>query len=197
MGKIVKKLTFGAKAIQAHFLFDNLSVEICGWMRSILKPVNPNTSDMIGAAMLKIQNGKYSIVGTPSVPDMNAPHEFHGTSGDVTVPASAHARDRFCGFSPRSSNAVRYSRAGKTSAMYWSAATIFNPIADTTTAAINCPVVFARSRIGLISFASSLNSSSNVPKATAPMMIQTVGNMLRIPPRERRLSTAGMPEFVR
>src|SRR5271157_5077244 len=105
-------------------------------MRSILKPVKPNTRDMIGAAMLKKQNGKYSIVGMPSVPDINAPHEFHGTRGDVTVPASAAGRDRFCGFRPRFSNAMLYIRRGNTSAMYWSAATIFNPIAVTTTAAI-------------------------------------------------------------
>ena len=45
--------------------------------------------------MLKKQNGRYISVGTPSVAAMNAPHEFQGTSADVTVPPSAAARDRF------------------------------------------------------------------------------------------------------
>src|SRR5215472_8102305 len=89
-----------------------------GLMRSILKPVNPRKSDMMGAVMLKMQNGRYSTVGMLSVAAMNAPHEFHGTSGDVTVPASAHARDRFCAFNPRFSNSRRYRRTGSTSAMY-------------------------------------------------------------------------------
>jgi hypothetical protein len=56
-----------------------------------LKPVNPNKSDMMGAVMLKMANGRYAMVLTPSAAAMYAPHEFHGTRGDVTVPASAAA----------------------------------------------------------------------------------------------------------
>ena len=44
--------------------------------------------------MLKMQNGRYKMVGIPNTAAINAPHEFQGTSGDVNAP-SATARDRF------------------------------------------------------------------------------------------------------
>jgi len=69
------------------------------------------------------------------------------------------------------SNEVRYGRAGNTGAMYCSAAMISNPIAVATTAAIQRPVVFGRSRIGSTSLVGRSNSSSTVPKTTAPTMM--------------------------
>jgi hypothetical protein len=57
--------------------------------------------------MLKKQNGRYTNVGTPSTAAMNAPHEFHGTSGEVTVPLSAASRDRFVGARPLLANSAR------------------------------------------------------------------------------------------
>ena len=54
---------------------------------------------------------------------MNAPHEFHGTSGEVTVPLSAARRDRLVGASPRRPNSARNTLVGSTRAMYWSPAT--------------------------------------------------------------------------
>ncbi len=47
--------------------------------------------------MFKKANGAYVSVETPSVCAMNAPHVFHGTNTDVSVPASSSDRDRFFG----------------------------------------------------------------------------------------------------
>ena len=51
---------------------------------------------------------------------MYAPHVFHGTSGEVTVPESSTARLRTCGARPRLRNSPRNIRAGSTTATYWS-----------------------------------------------------------------------------
>ena len=62
---------------------------------------------MIGLNRLKKQNGRYEMVGTPSTPAMYAPQLFHGTSGEVTVPASSTVRDSIRGAMPRWRNASR------------------------------------------------------------------------------------------
>ena len=74
---------------------------------------------------------------------MNAPQEFQGTSGEVTVPASAASRDRLVGARPRFSNSTRNTRAGSTSAMYWSPAKMFSPSAFANTVKYSRPVVVA------------------------------------------------------
>ena len=59
---------------------------------------------------------------------MNAPHEFHGTSGDVTVALSAaKAATGSAEPKPRAANSARNIRLGSTSAMYWSPATTLSP----------------------------------------------------------------------
>ena len=58
----------------------------------------------IGLRILKKQKGKYAAVDTPSTPDMYAPHVFHGTSTEVTVPESSTARESVSGARPRRSN---------------------------------------------------------------------------------------------
>src|SRR3954451_5475661 len=58
---------------------------------------------------------------------MYAPHVFHGTSTDVTVPESSTARDSTCGASPRRSNSPVNMRAGSTSATYWEPAMTASP----------------------------------------------------------------------
>ena len=65
-------------------------------------------------------------------------------------------------------------RTGRTSAMYWSAATIFNPTAVAAVVKNKRPVVRARAMIGSINFASRPNYSSNAPKLTAAMINQIV-----------------------
>jgi hypothetical protein len=43
---------------------------------------------------------------------------FHGIKGDVSVAESSRARDRFLGWSPRSTKLSRYIRPGMMMAMY-------------------------------------------------------------------------------
>ena len=52
--------------------------------------------------MFSTQYGRYSTVGTPSAPDMNAPHVFQGISGEVIVPPSSRVRERLRGARPLS-----------------------------------------------------------------------------------------------
>ena len=70
---------------------------------------------------------------------MYAPHVFHGTSGEVTVPESSTARLSTSGASPRRSNSSRNIRLGRTSATYWSPAVTFRLIALAFTARIRLP----------------------------------------------------------
>jgi hypothetical protein len=58
---------------------------------------------------------------------MNAPHEFQGTRGEVTVPLSAASRDRLVPASSLRANSARNTLEGSTSAMYWSPATRLSP----------------------------------------------------------------------
>ena len=49
----------------------------------------------------------------------------HGISADVGIPEAPTARDSTTGASPRSAIAFLNMRAGRTTAMYWSAVTMF------------------------------------------------------------------------
>lgn len=62
--------------------------------------------------------GKYEAVETPSTPEMYAPHVFHGTRTEVTVPESSTARDSDSGARPRRSNSPWNILLGRTSATY-------------------------------------------------------------------------------
>lgn len=127
---------------------------------------------------------------------MKAPHEFQGTSGEVTVPASAAARDSTWGAKPRSANTFLKVFTGSTSAMYWSAATTFKPSAMPAVVANSRPSLFARAIRGSTSFPIRPNSWSRVPKVTAPRISQIVPSMLSIPPRESSRSTSASPELA-
>src|SRR3712207_2534527 len=124
---------------------------------------------------------------------MNAPHEFHGTSGDVTVPLSAVNRDRLVGARPRCANSTRKMRAGRTRAMYWSPATTFRPKAHANTVTNSRPVLFAAAIIGSTSREIRPNRSSRTPNVTAPKISQSVNSMLDMPPRETSRSTSATP----
>ena len=82
---------------------------------------------------------------------MNAPHEFHGTSGEVTVPLSAARRDRFGRREAAPVELGPEHLGGSTSAMYWSPATMLSPNALANTVRNSRPVVFAGPTIGSIS----------------------------------------------
>jgi len=114
---------------------------------------------------------------------MKAPQEFHGTSGDVTVPLSAASRDRFVGARPRLANSARKMRDGSTRAMYWSPATTFSPKPQANTVRNSRPVPRAAPIIGFTSRPIRPNSSSNAPSVTAPKISHRVSSMLSMPPR--------------
>ena len=97
--------------------------------------------------MLKKQNGRYASVGTPSTAPMNAPHEFHGTSGEVTVPLSAASRDRFGRREAALVELHAEDPAGSTSAMYWSPAKTFSPKRVANTVKYSRPVRRRAARI--------------------------------------------------
>src|SRR4051794_22223427 len=101
----------------------------------------------MGLRMLKKQYGAYDAVDTPSTPEMYAPHVFHGTSTDVTVPESSTARESTSGARPRRANSPRKARAGRTSATYWSPAITFIPTPLAFTARISRPRERARATI--------------------------------------------------
>ena len=86
--------------------------------------------------------------------------------------------------------------AGSTSAMYWSPATTLSPNAHAKTVRNSRPVLFAAANIGSISRLIRPNSSSSVPKVTAPMISQSVISMLSMPPRDSSRSMSAMPESI-
>jgi len=127
---------------------------------------------------------------------MNAPQEFQGTSGDVTVPLSAARRDRFVRSRPRRANSARNTRVGSTRAMYWSPATMLSPMATANTDRNSRPVVRVPAMTGSTRRPMSPNSSSSAPNVTAPMISQSVGSIDAMPPRDRRRSMSPMPDSI-
>jgi hypothetical protein len=61
---------------------------------------------------------------------MKAPQEFHGTSGEVTVPLSAASRDRSVGARPRRASSARKIVVGSTSATSptWDVSRVATPL---------------------------------------------------------------------
>src|SRR5215211_5962712 len=118
---------------------------------------------------------------------MYAPHVFHGTSGDVTVPESSTARLSTCGASPLRRNSSRYIRAGRTSATYWSPAVTLRPIPLEFTASMRLPRDLARVTIGRSSRSRKPACSRIAANAIAASTSQTVVSRLAIPPREKKL----------
>jgi hypothetical protein len=127
---------------------------------------------------------------------MNAPQEFQGTSGEVTVPLSAARRDRLVAASPRLANSARNTRDGSTRAMYWSPATTLSPKPQANTVTYSRPVLVADRISGSTRRAIKPNSSSNAPKVTAPTISHSVSSMLSMPPRDSSWSISPIPESI-
>ena len=125
---------------------------------------------------------------------MNAPQVFQGTSGDVSVPASSSARDRFFGCRPRRWNSARNIRPGSTIAMYWSDAITFIPNAVASVAAMRLPVPVTAPRMAAAIRCSMPVVSITPPNIIAERISQTVVNMLDMPPRDSSSSSAALPE---
>ena len=90
-------------------------------------------------------------------------------------------------------NSRRKIRLGITTAMYWSPARTFSPIAVAATVAMSCAAVLARLTRGRISRSRKPACSMIAAKLSAPRMSQTVVSMLAMPPRENSVSTASLP----
>src|SRR5699024_9182814 len=129
------------------------------------------------------------IVDTPNVVAINAPQVFHGTRGEVIVPASSNVRDRFLDFKPRLSYSSAYILPGTIIDMYCSQPTILEDIQVTTVAATKLPVFLANLIICSTS-TSNIFVNSNIPPKHIAMMINEMVNMTdSIPPLFSKLST--------
>ena len=124
---------------------------------------------------------------------MYAPQLFHGTSGEVTVPASSTVRDSMRGAIPRFSNSARYTRLGMTIATYWSPAMTFRPMQVPITAAIRRPVDLAPARMGRMRRSRNPASSMIAAKERAPSTSQIVFSIDAMPPREKSASIVSLP----
>ena len=97
------------------------------------------------------------------------------------------------GASPRSANSTRKIRLGITTAMYWSPARMFRPIAVAATVRISFVAERARATTGRMRRSRKPACSMTAAKLSAPRMSQTVVSMLDMPPRENKLSMASFP----
>src|SRR5699024_10328733 len=136
------------------------------------------------------------MVDTPKVVAMNAPHVFHGTSGEVIVPASSNVRDKFLGFNPLFSYSSAYIRPGTIIDIYCSQPTMLAEMHVATVVAIKLPVFLANVRIASTNTSNILVNSSTPPKHIAIMISETVNITDSIPPLFKRLSTTSTPVSI-
>src|SRR5690606_15459833 len=123
------------------------------------------------------------------VATINTPHVFQGIKGEVTVPPSSNARDKFfeCNFLSR--YALAYILPGRRIDMYCSEAVAFVKKAETIVAAIRLPADFATFRIWL-TMACSIPTCAMMPPKIIPTIVKdTVYIIDSMPPRLNRLST--------
>ena len=132
-------------------------------------------------------------MATPSVAAMYAPQVFHGTRGDVRVPASSIVRDRLRAFRRLRRNSSLNMRPGSTMDMYWSAVTMLDRIVVPTTEAISDAVPrAARTRAAMIRSSSPVCSITE-PNDNAVMIRKIVLRKLSMPPRDNSVSTVALP----
>src|SRR5690606_18374839 len=150
----------------------------------------------IGLSKQRKAKGAYAKALTPRVAYIKAPHVFHGTRGEVIVPASSTVRERFFNFSPRFLYSSAYMRAGIIIDKYWSHPIILEAMEVPTVVVIKLPVDFANF-IKLSTITRKKPAVSRIPPKLMAIKIKEIVHIIAsIPPLFNRLSKISMPVDV-